>query len=66
METVVLIESDPANLLTLAMLLRCLGCRVLEARTPGEAWVPWANHGEPIDLIIAKAFLKNGSTSEPS
>jgi hypothetical protein len=39
---------------------------VLEARTPGEAWVPWTNHGEPIDLIIAKAFLNNGSTSESS
>ena len=63
MEIVGLIESYPANPLALAMLRRCFGCRVLEARTPGEAWVPCTNHGEPIDLIIAKAFLNNGSTS---
>lgn len=56
METVVLIESDPANLLTLAMLLRCLGCRVLEARTPGEAWVPSTNHPEPIDSLYSQGF----------
>ena len=63
METVVVIESDPANLLALAMILRCFGYRVLEARTVGEAWVACINHGEAINLIIAKAFLNNDSTS---
>ena len=37
METVLLIENDPANLVALAMVLRSLGYTVLEADSRSEA-----------------------------
>ena len=52
METVLLIETDPANLVALAMVLRSFGYTVLEADSRGEAWSVCAEHQGTIHLIM--------------
>ena len=64
METVLLIESNPANLVALALILRCLGYSVLEAGSQGEAWFASHHCKEPIHLVLTKAIPEDRSTSE--
>ena len=64
METVLLIENDPANLVALAMGLRSFGYTVLEVNSRGEAWSVCCEHQGPIHLILTDAVLDGDSFSE--
>lgn len=64
METVLLIESNPANLVALALILRCLGYSVLEAGSQGEAWFVSRQCKRPIQLLLTEAIPGDHSTSE--
>jgi hypothetical protein len=48
MQTVLLIENDPANLVVQALVLRSFGFTVLEASSRGEAWRVCHRHQGPI------------------
>jgi DNA-binding NtrC family response regulator len=61
METVFLIENDPANLVALAMILRSFGYTVLEANSRGEAWSVCAEHSGTIHLIMMDIILDRDS-----
>lgn len=63
METVLLIEGDPANLVALALILHSFGYNVLEADSPGQAWRACHYHHGPIHLLITRAILDNDGTS---
>ena len=63
METILLIESDPAILVAQSLILRCFGYTVLEAGNRGEVWRVCREHQGPIHLLITKAIRDNGSTS---
>lgn len=52
METVLLIEHDPARLVTLSLILHCFGYTVLEAGSLGEAWSVCKEHYGPIHVAI--------------
>ena len=60
MASVLLIESDPARLVALSLMLRCFGYTVLEAGSRGDAWRACNEHKEPIHLAI----LDNDTSSE--
>jgi DNA-binding NtrC family response regulator len=64
MQTVLLIEDDPANLVAEALVLRSFGFTVLEASSRGEAWRVCHRHQRPIHLVVAKAILDNHRTSD--
>ncbi len=64
MQTVLVIEDDPATLLAWAMVLRSFGFTVLEAGSRGEAWRACDEHEGPIHLILMKAIRNDDSTSE--
>jgi DNA-binding NtrC family response regulator len=64
METILLIESDPALLVAVAFLLRCLGYSVVEAGSRGEAWRACHRYRAPIHLVLTKALADKDSTSE--
>jgi len=64
METILLIESDPALLVAVAFLLRCLGYSVLEAGSRGEAWRACHRYRAPVHLVLTKAIADKDSTSE--
>jgi CheY-like chemotaxis protein len=64
METILLIESDPATLIARALILRCFGYEVLEASSRGEAWCVCNEHQGPIHLILTEAGLDAGNFSE--
>jgi len=64
MQTVLLIENDPANLVGQALVLRSLGFTLVEARSRGEAWRACHRHQGPIHLVVAKATLDNHRTSD--
>jgi two-component system, cell cycle sensor histidine kinase and response regulator CckA len=64
MQTVLLIENDPANLVAQALVLRSFGFTLLEARSRGEAWRACHRHQGPIHLVVAKAILDNHRTSD--
>ncbi len=59
MQTVLLIEDDPANLVAQALVLCSFGFTVLEASSRGEAWRVCHRHQGPIHLVVAKAILDN-------
>jgi len=59
METILLIETDPVNLLALALILRSLGYTVLEVDSQDEAVCACHDHGGPIDLMVTTALLQN-------
>ena len=63
MQTILLIECDPTNLVAQSLVLRCFGYEVLEAGNPAEAWHTWYEHRGPIDMVLMKAS-PDGSTSE--
>ena len=52
METLLLIENDPATRVALAMILRSFGYAVLEAGGRGEAWSVCVDYEGPIQLAI--------------
>jgi len=64
METILLIENDPALLVAVAFLLRCFGYRVLEAGSRGEAWRACHRYSAPIHLVLTKALADKDSTGE--
>ena len=64
METILLIENDPALLVAVAFLLRCFGYSVLEAGSRGEAWRACHRYRAPIHLVVTKAIADKNSTSE--
>jgi len=57
MTTILVIEPDPATLLTLSLVLRCFGYEVLEAYNKGEAWGVCAERQEPIHVIMTNKAL---------
>ena len=57
MDTVLLLESDPTNLLALSLTVRCFGYTVLEAGSRGEAWRYSREHSGPIRLIMMETSL---------
>ena len=63
MRTILLVETDPATLLALSLVLRCYGYTVLEATSRGEAWRLCHGHEGPIHLILTKA-IPGGSSGE--
>lgn len=63
MRTILLIETDPATLVTLSLILRSFGYTVLEAGSLDEVWHSWYEHQGPIDMVLMKAN-PDGSTSE--
>jgi DNA-binding response OmpR family regulator len=62
MQTILLVENDPAKLVARSLILRCFGYTVLEAGSRGEAWRICHNHCSPIDLILTNA-IPGGSGS---
>jgi len=63
MQTILLIECDPTNLVAQSMVLRCFGYTVVEADSPAEVWHAWYEHRGPIDMVLMKAS-PGGSISE--
>jgi len=64
MDTILLIENDPANLLARSLVLRCFGYTVLEASDRGEAWSYSREHSGTIRLIMMEASLDHDSAYE--
>jgi two-component system cell cycle sensor histidine kinase/response regulator CckA len=64
METILLIEEDPANLIALSLILRCFGYTVLEAVNRGEAWRVCCEHPGPVHLVTMNAVLKDDDSNE--
>ena|SRR5690242_19957130 len=64
MQTILLIENDPATLVARSLILRCFGYTVLEADSRGEAWSLCAEHVGPIHLIMMEASLDPDSVYE--
>ena len=52
METILLVENDPATLVARSMVLRSFGYTVLEAGSRGETWCVCNEHQGPIHLAI--------------
>ena len=63
-QTILLIESDPANLIAESLILRCLGYTVLETASRSEAWHVLHKHGPPIHLVVAKGIQDNHRTKD--
>src|SRR4029077_20737699 len=57
MLTVVLIETEPANLIVLALILRASGYNVFEADNADEAMRNCQEHLGPIHVVVTKAIL---------
>ena len=57
MDTILLIENDPTNLLARSLVLRCFGYTVLEASDRGEAWRYGREHSGTIRLIMMEVSL---------
>src|SRR5256885_12775337 len=64
MDTVLLLESDPTNLLALSLTVRCFGYTVLEAGSRGEAWSFCGEHSGTIRLIMMETSLDHDSAYE--
>jgi CheY-like chemotaxis protein len=64
MLTVLLIESEPANLIALALILRSFGYSVLEADSADEAVRNCQEHLGPIHVVVTKAILDDENASE--
>jgi two-component system, cell cycle sensor histidine kinase and response regulator CckA len=64
METILLIENDPANLVALALILRSFGYAVLEADSQDEAVRACDEHQGPIHLVVTKAVLDSEESTE--
>jgi CheY-like chemotaxis protein len=55
METILLIENDPVNLVALALILRSFGYAVLEAGSQDQAVRACCEHKGPIHLVVIRA-----------
>jgi CheY-like chemotaxis protein len=64
MLTVVLIETEPANLITLALILRASGYNVLEADNADEAMRNCQEHLGPIHVVVTKAILDDENAGD--
>ena len=64
MITVLLIESEPAHLIGLALILRCFGYGVLEADSADEAVRNCREHLGPIHVVVTNAILDDEHASE--
>jgi len=64
MQTILLIENDPATLVARSLILRGFGYTVLEADSRGEAWSVCAEHRGPIRLIMMEASLDHDSACD--
>src|SRR5713226_2796952 len=64
MLTVLLIETEPANLIALALILRASGYSVLEADSADEAVRNCQEHLGPIHVVVTKATLDCENASE--
>ncbi len=64
MQTILLIENDPATLVARSLILRCFGYAVLEADSRGEGWSVCAEHVGPIHLVMMEASLDHDSAYE--
>jgi CheY-like chemotaxis protein len=64
METILVVESEPADLLAMALVLRSFGYGVLEADSPEEAIRACQESPEPIRLMVTEAVLDNTDASE--
>ena len=64
MLTVLLIESEPANLIALAWILRSFGYSVLEADSADEAVRNCQEHLGPIHVVVTRAILDDENASE--
>jgi two-component system cell cycle sensor histidine kinase/response regulator CckA len=64
METILLIEDDPANLIALSLILRCFGYTVLEAANRGEAWRACCEYPGAVHLVMMKAVLNDHNFDE--
>jgi CheY-like chemotaxis protein len=63
-ETILLIENDPATLVAQSLILRSFGYKVLEAASRGDAWRVCHQFLGPIHLVVAKAIVDNHCASE--
>jgi len=57
MQTILLIENDPATLVARSLILRCFGYTILEADSRGAAWSVCGEHSGPIRLIMMENSL---------
>src|SRR6266446_5951243 len=57
MQTILLIENDPASLIARSLILRCFGYTILEAGSRGEAWSVCGEHSGTIRLIVMETSL---------
>jgi len=64
MQTVLVVESEPTDLLALALILRSLGYTVLEADSTDEAISACREHPGPIQLVVTEATLDNKDARE--
>jgi DNA-binding NtrC family response regulator len=64
MITVLLIESEPAHLIGLALILRSFGYSVLEADSADEAVRNCQEHLGPIHVVVTDAILDDEHASE--
>jgi two-component system cell cycle sensor histidine kinase/response regulator CckA len=64
MQTVLLIENDPATLVARALVLRSFGYTVLEAGSQEEALHTCQEHPEPIRLVITRAAVDSYHSRE--
>ena len=64
METILIIEDDPVNLVVLALILRSFGYAVLEAGSQDEAVRACHEHQGPIHLVVTKAVLDSEDSTE--
>jgi len=64
MDTILLIENDPTNLVALSLAVRSFGYTVLEADSRGEACNLCAEHRGPIHLIMMETTLDQDGVYE--
>ena len=64
MQTVLVVENEPTDLLALALILRSLGYTVLEADSTDEAISTCREHPGPIQLVVTEATLDNKDARE--
>jgi response regulator RpfG family c-di-GMP phosphodiesterase len=64
LQTLLLIENDPAKLIALTMILRSGGYPVLDAGSPDEAIHHCLTHPEPIELLVTEAAQDDGKGLE--
>lgn len=64
MQTILLIENDPASLTAHSLLLRCLQYNVLEATDREDAWCACRDHVGPVHLLLTEAIPGDENLSQ--